>query len=659
MPVEFECGKCDKRLRVRDDLAGKRIKCPGCGAAISVPDVDDAPTEREEEQPRPTRIRSERPEPARDDRPTRKRRPDDDEDDRPRRRRDEDDEDDLPRAGRRRDEDDEDDEPRGRRRGGKQKKGGSSLPLILGIGGGVVALGLVGVLTVWMLSGGGGGGGSRAVFVPGDGQGFVSVRLADVWKTDAVRNAVAAARQAQPGMPDPVAEMQEAVGMTPEEIERITVVIQLTGPEQTWVVVETVTPYDQAKVRGKLANPTDGTHEGKKYVVGNLKQSRTAVHFAGPRMLVVGEEPAVRRALEVSIKRNSGPLDEALGLIGSGKHVVAGFTLPPMARAQMQQLARNPQAAQFAPLAEFQSGTVTANVGQSLDIETALRYAADPQAASAKGAADAAVKMATGMITVARFQPQMEPAIKELIDSAEKTLAGLKVEQRGAQMVVKLQLDGIANATSQLGPMLKMVGGGRAPGNVPTDANMKQLLIALHNHHDATGALPTNILDPKTGQPLLSWRVALLPFLEQDALYKQFRLNEPWNSAHNRALLSRMPAIYARPGTPNTGLTPFLRFIGAGTAFPNDHTKMRLTSITDGTSNTIAMVETARPVQWTKPEDLPFTPERPVRNLLFKRNGTFAVGMLDGSVRHVRDTVSDATLRAAITAAGGEVLGDW
>src|SRR6476646_454448 len=60
---------------------------------------------------------------------------------------------------------------------------------------------------------------------------------------------------------------------------------------------------------------------------------------------------------------------------------------------------------------------------------------------------------------------------------------------------------------------------------------LKQLALAFHDFADKNGgAFPTDAIRDKNGKALLSWRVALLPFLEEGTLYKQFKLDEPWDS---------------------------------------------------------------------------------------------------------------------------------
>src|SRR5262249_15796956 len=135
--------------------------------------------------------------------------------------------------------------------------------------------------------------------------------------------------------------------------------------------------------------------------------------------------------------------------------------------------------------------------------------------------------------------------------------------------------------------------------------NLKQLALAMHNYHDTYGHLPPAALKNKEGKALLSWRVALLPFVEEDKLYKEFRLDEPWDSAHNMKLLAKMPKIYApvlgKPKQPHS--TYYQVFTGDGT-FGGDVPPRIPASFPDGTSNTIMIIEAGEAGPWTQPVQL-------------------------------------------------------
>jgi Protein of unknown function (DUF1559) len=198
--------------------------------------------------------------------------------------------------------------------------------------------------------------------------------------------------------------------------------------------------------------------------------------------------------------------------------------------------------------------------------------------------------------------------------------------------------------------------------------NLRQIGKAMHAYTGLSldgGAppksvpLPTHAIYSKDGKtPLLSWRVALLPYLEQEALYKEFRLDEPWDSEHNKKLIPRMPKVYDCSAAPKQvskdGKTFYQVFTGEDTVFAGNQ-KIILFRITDGTSNTILAIEAKEPVIWTKPEDLTLPKDKnkmPAVGGLFK-NG-FNVLFFDGEVDFFRPDPPPAMLRALVTPAGGE-----
>src|SRR5262249_9210421 len=141
----------------------------------------------------------------------------------------------------------------------------------------------------------------------------------------------------------------------------------------------------------------------------------------------------------------------------------------------------------------------------------------------------------------------------------------------------------------------------------------------------------------------LSWRVALLPYVEQDVLYKQFNMNEPWDGPTNKPLLNSMPKIYQVPGRPAPpGQTYYQVFVtpqqprSFRTAFPALGPGQRVTGIIDGTSNTFMVVEMANPVPWTAPDDPVWEPGKTPPLGVYK--GGFNALMCDGSVRWVSST---------------------
>jgi RNA polymerase sigma factor (sigma-70 family) len=192
--------------------------------------------------------------------------------------------------------------------------------------------------------------------------------------------------------------------------------------------------------------------------------------------------------------------------------------------------------------------------------------------------------------------------------------------------------------------------------------NLKQLGLAFHNYNDSFGSLPPSAISDRQGKPLLSWRVAILPFIEQDALYKEFHLDEPWDSEHNKKLLERMPDLYKLPGIRNKpGMTAYQVFVGKDALFFGTRKSRIPASIPDGTSNTVLVAEAAEMVPWTKPADIPFGDEDPRGQVGGWYGDLVNVGICDGSARTVnRKKVTKETFRNAINPADGNVLGsDW
>lgn len=200
------------------------------------------------------------------------------------------------------------------------------------------------------------------------------------------------------------------------------------------------------------------------------------------------------------------------------------------------------------------------------------------------------------------------------------------------------------------------------------NSNLKMLSLAFHNYHDTYQSFPPAYTVDDEGNPLHSWRVLILPYVEQQALYEEIRLDEPWDSAHNSDLHQRMPSIFACPSCRDhrkEGLTVYRMIIGPDTISdgPNSVT---IGDMTRGASNTVLLVETTQPVCWMEPSDLPVsalalgvvsakprkgTPPLAVGSVHKKRGGFFSpnrtnacAAMADGSVTYLEDSMIWGTL---------------
>jgi prepilin-type processing-associated H-X9-DG protein len=190
--------------------------------------------------------------------------------------------------------------------------------------------------------------------------------------------------------------------------------------------------------------------------------------------------------------------------------------------------------------------------------------------------------------------------------------------------------------------------------------NLKQIALAMHNYHDVHGRFPPAYTTDAEGKPLHSWRVLILPYLGYDSLYRQIRLDEPWDSPANRPFHSQMPKEFSCPSGPiEQGLTDYVAVVGQEAIFQGAN-GTRIADITDGTANTILVVEAhGSNINWMEPKDLDFA------NMDFAVGGTSLQTMhptamnaafADGSVKQLNKALPTTTVRAMITRSGGEVV---
>jgi hypothetical protein len=186
--------------------------------------------------------------------------------------------------------------------------------------------------------------------------------------------------------------------------------------------------------------------------------------------------------------------------------------------------------------------------------------------------------------------------------------------------------------------------------------DLRQIGIAFHDYHDNHKRFPAAAIYDKDGKPLLSWRVAILPSLDQAALYREFKLDEPWDSPHNIKLLDKMPRIYGpvADAKEDIGKTLYQVFTGPGTVFEGTN-GTKIGSISDGLSKTILVAEARDAVPWTKPHELEYKDKEPLPKVGAGKNG-FLVLMGDCSVMTFRADFDERQMRNAILRADGNVI---
>ncbi|MBA4062708.1 MAG: hypothetical protein C0501_03200 [Isosphaera sp.] len=444
--------------------------------------------------------------------------------------------------------------------------------------------------------------------------------------------------------------------------------------------------------------------DGKKVWVD--RAADLGLYFPSDTVLVLGPAGGVQRFARGSRDGGAdGPLTPALkAAAAGGRHLVGGLNVKalnipepkfgPGADPDIQSLEKEIKALLKAESVAV--GVAFGDEATKLDIRAGYKTAGEAAEATAAVRGIAAVlrkkldgpraqvrAMIDGRPGAPRPRPirDLPEAVMGLMGTGalnilDDYLADPPVKAEGNELVATFEQTGaggavVGTAAVGVGLLLPAVQKVReAAGRVQGSNNLKQMALGVHNYHDTYMRLPIagyavlpKPVPVRTEGPGLSWRVHILPFVEQENLYRQFKLNEPWDSPHNAKLIPQMPKLYVCPTAPaEPGKTYYKTFVGGNTPLTPGSPFTMLHTIQDGTSNTIMIVEGGAPVVWTKPDDIPFTPGKlDPQALYLNGNPRVNVALFDATTRQLDLTrLSRETLNRAVTPAAGDILGnDW
>ena len=451
--------------------------------------------------------------------------------------------------------------------------------------------------------------------------------------------------------------VQSLVGLAPNEIDRLTLV--LPKPDSDPVLVVTGRkPVDPAAVARTLTRRSGA--KGPKATVPGMHVAPGAEF---PYVLPVDG----RTVLLAPPSAGSTDLTPLAGQFGPKR--VGAATRPHALFAGLDLRSVKGLAGDRLPaeLLAAERATLTADLPDDKTAKVALELNfAD--AAGARKAVPAAERL---LRDVAAWAAEREKTAavglsgefaRPLLEGIAAALRKARVAADGPRLVVSADLD----AVDAVGRVLAAVPDAVLTGQVGAGAgenNLRQILLALHNYESANGRFPSNTYD-KDGKPLLSWRVAILPYIEQAGLYQAFKQDEPWDGPNNKTFSRTAVKVFMVPGRPagEPSDTYFRAFIAPKNVKPEyrpwlvegDTKGIGITAITDGTSNTILVVEAAEAVPWAKPDELPYDGVMPLPRL-GGPGGRFLAGFADGSVRALRrDRIDDDNLRRLISIADGQ-----
>jgi len=192
---------------------------------------------------------------------------------------------------------------------------------------------------------------------------------------------------------------------------------------------------------------------------------------------------------------------------------------------------------------------------------------------------------------------------------------------------------------------------------------LRNIALALWQYHETHGSYPPACIADADGRPMHSWRVLLLPYLDQRNAYNQYRFDEPWDGPSNSALASTIGRLrcYECPSSNCNGETNYVAVIGPQTMWPGAKAT-KMADIKDGVGNTIMLVEVHNSgIHWMEPRDLDLSQIKvgvnpPIGTGISSGHvrGAANIAFADCSVKAIDGRATPKAIRAALTIAGGE-----
>ncbi len=520
-------------------------------------------------------------------------------------------------------------------------------------------------------------------FLPADAKMVVAVRPHALLERREVRTLLESIKQSS--------AFKGALAIPPEDLEQVLVFWEGIPQAPTDARQTPMVPFPSGGVlrmskpqdwKSLFKNPHLGPlqevrHEGQTYFsfVGTNNTPGWGAFAPDDRTLVFAREDLLRELIEDrKTPAPRHPWDEAWNKVVKGQVMVALETRW-LRRRIAQGFPGGPPAPGQSPNADLKLETVSplldkarsyviaidASRGLTLDLVavTGAEVDAKPVADTLQALLTLGKNAVQGMRQDLRDRNATNSeAMDWIVEAADSLLTEARVETSGSY--VNLQAKSSVDLAGGVKLLVPAVTAAKtASRRAQSVNNLKQIALAFHNYLSANKCLPTpELYGGTTGKVPYSWRVAILPYLEQNDLYKRYDFDEPWDGPNNRKLLDLMPAVYSYPGLDGSPAsrtnTAYFVFAGEAAALGaaargQAAAKPTFADFHDGTSNTILAVEAKRDVPWTKPEDIPFDVKGPLPELQgFVENG-FNAAFADGSVRFISKAVNPTVLKALIT----------
>ncbi len=506
--------------------------------------------------------------------------------------------------------------------------------------------------------------------VPKDAAVFAHVRIGNAFENALVAEFL---KQLDPTILNEVFgadALKSYFGLTLQDAETLTFVCpQMTAEADLnqLVCVEVVTkkPYDKKSLTEKLKRRIiENAPKGKlvpkermpRKLPDNVLQLESVpanLVFHGERELTIVPDRMLDNYLSAKLKA-TGPHDEMLKKAASGDyHIVVGYN-PAAGIEQTMEAEGMKKGNRFigAILPEYAHATLAIKKG--IELEAVWKYANKDKTKEGLESVQTALKGLTDWMFPKIFKDAQKSDLLPFWKLLDAQVS--KIEPKIEGNTVRAQFSLVIDDLAKLGKLVSKEG--LVILNEKQRANnLRQLGLSFHNHESAFDKLPGAAICDKDDKPLLSWRVAILPYIEEEALYKQFKLDEPWDSKNNKPLIEKMPKIFTIPNTKDKeGTTRYRVFVGDNAMFTYKKALFKFANIPDGTSNTGLIFESANAVIWTKPDEMDFNPKQVTTDVLYfdKNDRTFMV-MCDGWIISAAKKKLGPALRIIIGPNDGEV----
>lgn len=527
--------------------------------------------------------------------------------------------------------------------------------------------------------------------VPHDAAAFFHIRAADVYQADVltdIRRLVNAAG------PEALKDFQSKFAPDLSTIDRITLVMLTpqtiaqpfpsVDPESVSavVIVRTSKPYDRLKVMQTLGSREK---QYKRHVYYFNEEMWSGLVFADNQTFLIGSEDALIKYWEMmQAAKKDGALQPALE-VAAGKHqLTVGINAPVLGKEEMAKFLPPP----LAKLLESRCATLTLDVSKDIHSTLRLDYAKEADAAAGAKALRETLDMGRELLkkpmgeveAVLKKNPKKAP-LSDLFENLGAVLAlgmlrevdtllkDAPIQAKGPAVTLDLTYKGMQSAsTATLGLLGVMAAGSSASrtfssvatalgtGKDTHEEHLKKIAEALEKYQADKGTYPPQAITDKDGKPLHSWRVALLPYMgeEEKALFKEIKLDEPWDSLHNKKLLKKLPASLRSPSASDRFKTATQVFAGEGNVFgpkgiKKADVKPGAALLVEGNNETL--------VYWMKPADFTLTEGKPLPNL-WGKYGYMDIHVLfaNGKVKNYRkDMLDEKTIREMAKPSGASL----